>query len=116
MSISVLGPTFEDLAVNVKKNISNISYIFVGRSGGYIGGSLLGGILFDCINPHLLLGNSSPHGVVGEVVCRGASQFKQLLALFQVEQVICSCLVSVSMTCNLCLWPAHPLALHNSFL
>ncbi|XP_036942956.1 sodium-dependent glucose transporter 1 isoform X2 [Acanthopagrus latus] len=58
MSISVLGPTFEDLAVNVKKNISNISYIFVGRSGGYIGGSLLGGILFDCLNPHLLLGFS----------------------------------------------------------
>lgn len=59
MSISVLGPTFEDLAVNVKKNISNISYIFVGRSAGYIGGSLLGGILFDCMNPHLLLGNPS---------------------------------------------------------
>lgn len=58
MSISVLGPTFEDLALNVKKNISNISYIFVGRSAGYIGGSLLGGILFDCVNPHLLLGFS----------------------------------------------------------
>lgn len=58
MSISVLGPTFEDLAVNVKKNISNISYIFVGRSAGYIGGSLLGGVLFDCMNPHILLGFS----------------------------------------------------------
>ncbi|KAM9798516.1 sodium-dependent glucose transporter 1 [Neosynchiropus ocellatus] len=58
MSISVLGPTFEDLALNVKKNISNISYIFVGRSGGYMGGSLIGGILFDCMNPHLLLGLS----------------------------------------------------------
>ncbi|XP_028253995.1 sodium-dependent glucose transporter 1 [Parambassis ranga] len=58
MSISVLGPTFEDLAVNVRRNISNISYIFVGRSAGYIGGSLLGGILFDCMNPHLLLGFS----------------------------------------------------------
>ncbi|XP_054871645.1 sodium-dependent glucose transporter 1 isoform X2 [Amphiprion ocellaris] len=58
MSISVLGPTFHDLAVNVKKDISNISYIFVGRSGGYIGGSLLGGLLFDCVNPHLLLGSS----------------------------------------------------------
>lgn len=58
MSISVLGPTFGDLAVNVKKNISNISYIFIGRSAGYIGGSLIGGILFDIINPHLLLGFS----------------------------------------------------------
>nr|XP_020469753.1 sodium-dependent glucose transporter 1 [Monopterus albus] len=58
MCISVLGPTFGDLAENVKKNISNISYIFVGRSAGYIGGSLIGGILFDCVNPHLLLGFS----------------------------------------------------------
>lgn len=61
MAISVLGPTFEDLAINVNKNISNLSYIFVGRSSGYIGGSLLGGILFDCVNPHLLLGK--PHGL-----------------------------------------------------
>uniref|UniRef100_A0A3Q3K247 Sodium-dependent glucose transporter 1 n=1 Tax=Monopterus albus TaxID=43700 RepID=A0A3Q3K247_MONAL len=58
MCISVLGPTFGDLAENVKKNISNISYIFVGRSAGYIGGSLIGGILFDCVNPHLLLGGN----------------------------------------------------------
>ncbi|XP_061750088.1 sodium-dependent glucose transporter 1 isoform X2 [Nerophis ophidion] len=58
MGISVVGPTFEDLAFNVKKNIANISYIFVGRSAGYIGGSVLGGILFDCMNPHLLLGIS----------------------------------------------------------
>ncbi|XP_049612047.1 sodium-dependent glucose transporter 1 [Syngnathus scovelli] len=58
MGISVIGPTFEDLAFNVKKNISNISYIFVGRSAGYIGGSLLGGVLFDCMNPNLLLGFS----------------------------------------------------------
>lgn len=58
MSISVLGPTLEDLAVNVNQDISNISYIFVGRSGGYIGGSFLGGVLFDCMNPHLLLGLS----------------------------------------------------------
>lgn len=60
MSISVLGPTFEDLAMNVNKNISNLSYIFVGRSAGYIGGSLVGGALFDNMNPHLLLGNVLP--------------------------------------------------------
>ncbi|XP_012733698.2 sodium-dependent glucose transporter 1 [Fundulus heteroclitus] len=56
MGISVLGPTFEDLAANVHKNISSISYIFVGRAAGYIGGSLVGGILFECMNPHILLG------------------------------------------------------------
>ncbi|KAF7231557.1 sodium-dependent glucose transporter 1 [Nothobranchius furzeri] len=58
MSISVLGPTFKDLAENVNKDISNISYIFVGRSAGYIGGSLVGGVLFDRMSPHLLLGFS----------------------------------------------------------
>ncbi|XP_061560547.1 sodium-dependent glucose transporter 1 isoform X2 [Phycodurus eques] len=58
MTISIIGPTFEDLALNVKKDISNMSYIFVGRSAGYIGGSLIGGVLFDCMNPNLLLGSS----------------------------------------------------------
>ncbi|KAK2883736.1 hypothetical protein Q8A67_017373 [Cirrhinus molitorella] len=75
MAISVLGPTFEDLAVNVNKNISNLSYIFVGRSSGYIGGSLLGGILFDCVNPHLLLGFSlliTAFGMSGTPFCKKA--------------------------------------------
>ncbi|KAK5617340.1 Sodium-dependent glucose transporter 1 [Crenichthys baileyi] len=58
MGISVLGPTFEDLAANVHKNISDISYIFIGRAAGYIGGSLIGGILFEFMNPHILLGIS----------------------------------------------------------
>ncbi|KAJ3606663.1 hypothetical protein NHX12_026182 [Muraenolepis orangiensis] len=58
MSISVLGPTFQDLADNLNRNISNISFLFVGRSAGYIGGSLLGGVLFDCMNPNILLGFS----------------------------------------------------------
>ncbi|MEQ2183569.1 Sodium-dependent glucose transporter 1, partial [Goodea atripinnis] len=58
MGISVLGPTFEDLAANVHKNISDISYIFIGRAAGYIGGSLIGGILFELMNPHILLGIS----------------------------------------------------------
>ncbi|XP_051952015.1 sodium-dependent glucose transporter 1-like [Xyrauchen texanus] len=75
MAISVLGPTFEDLAINVNKNISNLSYIFVGRSSGYIGGSLLGGILFDCVNPHLFLGVSlmiTAFGISGTPFCKKA--------------------------------------------
>ncbi|XP_067883457.1 sodium-dependent glucose transporter 1 isoform X2 [Heterodontus francisci] len=58
MSIAILGPTFKELATNVNKNISEISYIFVGRSLGYLGGSLVGGLLFDCMNPHLLIGGN----------------------------------------------------------
>lgn len=56
MSIAILGPTFQDLAANVNKNVSDIYYIFMGRSLGYLGGSVIGGIIFDCMNPHLLLG------------------------------------------------------------
>ncbi|MEE6520315.1 hypothetical protein FKM82_018164 [Ascaphus truei] len=56
MAIAVLGPTFPDLAANVDSNVANISFIFVGRSLGYLGGSVVGGILFDCMNHHLLLG------------------------------------------------------------
>ncbi|XP_063079279.1 sodium-dependent glucose transporter 1 [Engraulis encrasicolus] len=75
MCISVLGPTLEDLAINVNKNISNISYIFVGRSAGYIGGSLVGGLLFDCMNPHLLLGFSmlvTAFGMIAIPFCKKA--------------------------------------------
>uniref|UniRef100_A0A8C8SJS6 Major facilitator superfamily domain containing 4B n=1 Tax=Pelusios castaneus TaxID=367368 RepID=A0A8C8SJS6_9SAUR len=65
MSIAVLGPTFQDLAANVDKNVSDIYYIFVGRSLGYLGGSVIGGIIFDCMNPHLLLGLS----MLGTALC-----------------------------------------------
>ncbi|KAK7907546.1 hypothetical protein WMY93_016158 [Mugilogobius chulae] len=65
MSIAIIGPTFQDLASNVHKNISDISYIFAGRSAGYIGGSLLGGALVECMDPYLLLGLSMVLTAVG---------------------------------------------------
>ncbi|KFO30513.1 Sodium-dependent glucose transporter 1, partial [Fukomys damarensis] len=58
MTIAILGPTFQDLARNVNLNMSSLSEIFVGRAVGYLGGSVLGGILFDCVNHFLLLGVS----------------------------------------------------------
>uniref|UniRef100_A0A8B9PFI2 Uncharacterized protein n=1 Tax=Apteryx owenii TaxID=8824 RepID=A0A8B9PFI2_APTOW len=65
MSIAVLGPTFQNLADNVNKNVSDIYYIFVGRSLGYLGGSVLGGVLFDCMNAHLLLALSMLATTIG---------------------------------------------------
>nr|XP_009680799.1 PREDICTED: sodium-dependent glucose transporter 1 isoform X1 [Struthio camelus australis] len=65
MSIAVLGPTFQNLADNVNKNVSDIYYIFVGRSLGYLGGSVLGGVLFDCMNAHLLLALSMLGTTIG---------------------------------------------------
>ncbi|XP_012588316.1 PREDICTED: sodium-dependent glucose transporter 1 [Condylura cristata] len=58
MSIAILGPTFQDLATNVNRNISSLSLIFVGRASGYLSGSVIGGVLFDCMNHFLLLGVS----------------------------------------------------------
>ncbi|NXK16355.1 MFS4B protein, partial [Arenaria interpres] len=65
MSIAVLGPTFPNLAANVHKNVSDIYYIFVGRSLGYLGGSVVGGVLFDWMNAHLLLALSMFGTTVG---------------------------------------------------
>ncbi|NWX46543.1 MFS4B protein, partial [Steatornis caripensis] len=65
MSIAVLGPTFQNLAANVNKNVSDIYYVFVGRSLGYLGGSVVGGLLFDCMNAHLLLALSMFGTMVG---------------------------------------------------
>ncbi|XP_012877811.1 PREDICTED: sodium-dependent glucose transporter 1B-like [Dipodomys ordii] len=56
--VSILGPTFQDLATNVNRNISSLSEIFVGRALGYMCGSLIGGFLLDCMNRILLLGLS----------------------------------------------------------
>ncbi|XP_069866549.1 sodium-dependent glucose transporter 1-like isoform X1 [Dipodomys merriami] len=58
ISTSILGPTFQDLATNVNRNISSLSVIFVGRALGYMCGSLIGGVLLDCMNQFLLLGLS----------------------------------------------------------
>ncbi|XP_042545861.1 sodium-dependent glucose transporter 1-like [Dipodomys spectabilis] len=58
LSGSILGPTFQDLATNVNRNISSLSEIFVGRALGYLCGSLIGGVLLDCMNQFLLLGLS----------------------------------------------------------
>ncbi|KAI4802205.1 hypothetical protein KUCAC02_014711 [Chaenocephalus aceratus] len=83
MSISITGPTFEDLAVNVNKSISNLSYILVGRSAGYIGGSLFGGLLFDCMSPHLLLGCSllvTSVGMCAIPFCRQALRLTCLMS------------------------------------
>ncbi|XP_032999506.1 sodium-dependent glucose transporter 1 [Lacerta agilis] len=85
MAIAILGPTFEDLAANVNKNVSQISYIFVGRSSGYFGGSLIGGILFDCMNAQLLLGFSMMGTALGLYVIPWCN--KALLLTFMMSVI-----------------------------
>ena len=56
MSVAILGPTFQDLAANVNRNISGLSLIFVGRASGFLCGTMIGGGLFDHMNQFFLLG------------------------------------------------------------
>ncbi|NWI64524.1 MFS4B protein, partial [Todus mexicanus] len=84
MSIAVLGPTFPNLAANVNKKVNDIFYIFVGRSLGYLGGSVVGGVLFDCMNAQLLLALSMLGTTVGLYVipwCRSALLLTVLMSV-----------------------------------
>ncbi|XP_055471863.1 sodium-dependent glucose transporter 1A-like isoform X2 [Psammomys obesus] len=65
LSVAILGPTFQDLARNVNRNISSLSIIFVGRASGFLGGTLIGGVLLDYMNHFLLLGVSMLATTVG---------------------------------------------------
>ncbi|KAM7340595.1 hypothetical protein ACRRTK_001210 [Alexandromys fortis] len=65
MSVAILGPTFQDLAANVNRNISGLSLIFVGRASGFLCGTMIGGVLFDHTNQFFLLGVSMVATAVG---------------------------------------------------
>ncbi|XP_020863764.1 sodium-dependent glucose transporter 1-like isoform X5 [Phascolarctos cinereus] len=85
LSIGILGPTFQDLAVNVNHNISDISYIFVGRACGYLGGSVIGGFLFDRMNRNLIMGLSMLGASVGLSLvpfCKKAILLVVMMAVF----------------------------------
>lgn len=84
MSIAVLGPTFPTLAANVGKNVSDIYYIFVGRSLGSLGGSVLGGVLLDCMNATLLLAFSMLGTAAGLYVIPWCNQSLLLTILMSV--------------------------------
>ncbi|NXU01105.1 MFS4B protein, partial [Buphagus erythrorhynchus] len=84
MSIAVLGPTFPNLAANVRKNVSDIYYIFVGRSLGSLAGSVVGGVLFDCMNASLLLALSmlgTAAGLYGIPWCKESLLLTTLMSI-----------------------------------
>ncbi|XP_030055075.1 sodium-dependent glucose transporter 1 [Microcaecilia unicolor] len=119
MAIAVLGPTFPDLASNVHNNVGNISYIFVGRSLGYLGGSMVGGILFDCMNHHLLLGLSMLWTAVGLYAIPWCAQAISLTAIMAVIGISMGFLDTGGNVVILNIWAEqagpHVQALHFSF-
>lgn len=91
MSVAILGPTFQDLAENVNRNISSLSLIFVGRASGYLCGSMIGGVLFGCINHFLLLGVSLSATTVGLYLmpfCKTAALLIVMMSVFGVSMGI----------------------------
>ena len=52
MASAALGPSLPGLAEHTRSRMAEISILFVARSSGYLGGSLLGGRLFDRIAGH----------------------------------------------------------------
>ncbi|GAB1295039.1 Major facilitator superfamily domain-containing 4B4 [Apodemus speciosus] len=85
LSVAILGPTFPDLARNVNRNISSLSLIFVGRASGYLCGSMIGGVLFGCINHFLLLGTSLSATTVGLYIipfCKTAALLVVVMSVF----------------------------------
>ncbi|KAL2306561.1 hypothetical protein Nmel_004490 [Mimus melanotis] len=84
LSIAVLGPTFPNLAANVRKNVSDIYYIFVGRSLGSLAGAVVGGVLFDCMNASLLLAFSmlgTAAGLYGIPWCKESLLLTTLMSI-----------------------------------
>nr|XP_021512876.1 sodium-dependent glucose transporter 1C-like isoform X1 [Meriones unguiculatus]XP_021512878.1 sodium-dependent glucose transporter 1C-like isoform X1 [Meriones unguiculatus] len=91
LSVAILGPTFPDLARNVNRNISSLSLIFVGRASGYLCGSMIGGVLFGCINHFLLLGVSLSATTAGLYLmpfCRTAALLIVMMSVFGVSMGI----------------------------
>jgi len=58
LAAAILGPSLPDLAERTRALLSQISVLFIGRSAGYLVGSLLGGRLYDRLPGHLMLGGS----------------------------------------------------------
>ncbi|KAM7340597.1 hypothetical protein ACRRTK_001212 [Alexandromys fortis] len=116
---AVLGPTFPDLARNVNRNISSLSEIFVGRALGYLGGSVVGGVLFDCMNHFLLLGLSNLFTSAGFYLIPFCKTAVLLTAIMSVTSISFGILDTGGNVLILNLWgdkaAPHMQALHFSF-
>uniref|UniRef100_A0A2K6FX72 Major facilitator superfamily domain containing 4B n=1 Tax=Propithecus coquereli TaxID=379532 RepID=A0A2K6FX72_PROCO len=119
MSVAILGPTFQDLATNVNRNISSLSLIFVGRAFGYLSGSVIGGVLFDIMNHFLLLGVSLLVTTVGLYLVPFCKTAVLLIVMMSVFGASLGLLDTGGNVLILALWgdkgAPHMQALHFSF-
>nr|KAF6506537.1 major facilitator superfamily domain containing 4B [Rousettus aegyptiacus] len=119
LSLAIVGPTFQDLAANVNRNVSSLSFIFVGRAFGYLSGSVIAGVLFDSVNHFLLLGVSLSATAVGLYLvpfCKTAVLLTVMMSVFGISMGILDTGGNVLI---LAIWgdkgAPHMQALHFSF-
>lgn len=74
---AVLGPTLTDLADNTGATLAQVSVLFTAKSAGYLVGSLLGGWLYDRIQPHRVM----PLALLGMALTLGLSPLIPILWL-----------------------------------
>uniref|UniRef100_A0A250Y0J7 Sodium-dependent glucose transporter 1A n=1 Tax=Castor canadensis TaxID=51338 RepID=A0A250Y0J7_CASCN len=119
MSVGILGPTFQDLATNVNRNISGLSMIFVSRASGFLCGSMIGGVLFDCMNHVLLLGVSMLATTVGLYLIPFCKTAVLLIATMSIFGVSVGAVDTGANVLILAIWgdkgAPHMQALHFSF-
>ncbi|XP_048210489.1 sodium-dependent glucose transporter 1-like [Perognathus longimembris pacificus] len=114
ISASILGPTFQDLATNVNCNISSLSEIFVGCALGYLCGSVIGGVLFDCMNYFLLLGLSMWAIIVSSYLipfCKTVVVLKVMMSAIGVSFGVLDTALAIFFAA--CLRPATMIVLSN---
>ncbi|XP_022105943.1 sodium-dependent glucose transporter 1A-like [Acanthaster planci] len=68
LAIAVLGPTLVALKDQLAVSLPKISYVFVGRSIGYLAGSVVGGVTFEWFHPSLLMAVSLLASGIGLIV------------------------------------------------
>ncbi|KAM4866342.1 LOW QUALITY PROTEIN: sodium-dependent glucose transporter 1C-like [Thomomys bottae] len=119
LSIGILGPTFQDLATNVNRNISSLSSIFVSRASGLLCGSMISGVLQDHMNPFILLGISMLVITISLYITPFCKSAVFLIGIMPVLGASVGALDTGGNVLILALWgdksPPHMQALHFSF-
>ncbi|XP_013395625.1 sodium-dependent glucose transporter 1A [Lingula anatina] len=104
LCVSVPGPTLIDLRKQVHASLETVSYIFSGRSAGYLLGSLVGGVLFDHTNHQLFLGLVMAAAGVATLLIPFATEISLLATSLAVHGIAMGCLDTGGNALCLSLW------------
>ncbi|XP_071795931.1 uncharacterized protein [Asterias amurensis] len=119
LSIAVVGPTLLALQKHLSVEFPKMSYVFIGRSSGYLIGSVMGGVMFDYINTALLIGLTLLVSGIGMLLAPFCLQLWNLCAVMSAVGLAMGALDTGANVFCLRLWgkrsPPFLQALHFSF-